>query len=124
MYYFLPDPPYFLMGASLLAGLASGAAFSETLKQGVQAWSKQRSTSSLNDVQGRELLISFLGICISICVFLSSGLGIFGFPPKLAYAVSVPMTILISWLVWYQLGKILSQLERGGSKALDLDSWG
>lgn len=123
MYYFLPNPPYFLIGASLLAGLASGAAFSEILKRSVEDWSKKRSTKSLGDIQGKELLISFLGMCISICVFLSSGLGIFGFPLKFAYAVSLPLTILIGWLIWYQLGKILSQLEQGGSKALDLDSW-
>jgi hypothetical protein len=33
------------------------------------------------------------------------------------------LSIFTSWLVWSQLGKILIQLEQGGSQALDLDSF-
>jgi hypothetical protein len=56
-------------------------------------------------------------------VFLASGVQIFGFPTKLAYTIALPLTILMALLVWSQLGRILIQLERGGSKALDLDSF-
>jgi hypothetical protein len=48
---------------------------------------------------------------------------IFGFPAWLAYAFGVPLTLLSALLVWTQLGRILAQLEAGGSKALDLDSF-
>ncbi|MCL6433009.1 MAG: hypothetical protein K6T90_02155 [Leptolyngbyaceae cyanobacterium HOT.MB2.61] len=118
------DPPYFLLIAGLLVSLTSGAAFDAVLKQSVQAWQKNRSTRSLANLQGMQLLVPFLGIAAGVCLFLSSGVEIFGFPTKLAYAISIPLTIFIGWLVWSQLGKILVQLERGGSKALDLDSWG
>jgi hypothetical protein len=121
-YYYPLDPPYFLLIAGLLASLTSGLAFSETLKQSVQAWSKHRSTRTLATLRGPQLFIPFIGILGGICAFLGSGLEIFGFPTDLAYAFAVPLTLLTGMLVWFQLGKILIQLERGGSKALDLDS--
>jgi len=60
---------------------------------------------------------------LGICIFLSAGLEIFGFPSWLSYSVSLPLTVLIAVLVWLQLSKLLTQLERGGSKALDLDAF-
>jgi len=118
------DPPYFLLVAGMLAGLASGLAFEATLKQLVQEWSKTRSSRMIASLQGVQMQLPFLGICIGVCVFLGSGLEIFGFPTWLSYAISVPMTIFMGLLVWLQLGKLLVQLDRGGSRALDLDSWG
>ncbi|NJR49864.1 MAG: hypothetical protein HC780_10165 [Leptolyngbyaceae cyanobacterium CSU_1_3] len=122
MYYF-PDPPYFLLAAGLFISLASGLAFDSVLKQSVQEWSKNRSTRSLANMRGVQLLTPFVGIAIGACVFLCAGMEIFGFPGKLAYAIALPMTIFISWLVWWQLGKTLAELDRGGSAALDLDSF-
>jgi cobalamin biosynthesis protein CobD/CbiB len=105
----------------LLAGITSGIAFKTTLEQAVQEWSRNRSTRTLANLQGIQLLVPFVGIAIGACVFLSSGLEIFGFPTWLAYAIALPLTAFISLLVWYQLSSILVQLEKGGSKALDLD---
>jgi len=115
------SPPYFLLFAGLLAGITSGIAFKTTLEQAVQEWSRNRSTRTVANLQGIQLLVPFVGIAIGACVFLSSGLEIFGFPTWLAYAIALPLTAFISLLVWYQLSSILVQLEKGGSKALDLD---
>ncbi|GAB4427903.1 MAG: hypothetical protein OHK0035_05570 [Cyanobacteria bacterium J069] len=123
MPYYYSSAPYFLFVAGLLAGLASGSAFSATLKQQVNEWDKNRSTRTLANLQGPQLSVPFLGISAGICVFLGAGLEIFGFPTKLAYAVAIPLTILTALLVWTQLARLLAELERGGSKALDLDSF-
>lgn len=116
------DPPYFLLVAGLLAGLTSGLAFEATLKQSVNEWAKNRSTRTLAVMKGPQLLLPFLGICVGVCVFLASGVQIFGFPGSIAYVISIAMTLLTGILVWTQLGRILVQLEQGGSEALDLDS--
>jgi hypothetical protein len=121
VYYTIPDPPYFLLIAGLFASLTSGAAFDAVLKQAVREWSKTRSTRTLVNLQGMQLFLPFLGICVGVCVFLASGLQIFVFSAKIGYGISLPMTVFIGWLVWAQLGKILIQLEQGGSRALDLD---
>ncbi|MBE9227747.1 hypothetical protein IQ264_20185 [Phormidium sp. LEGE 05292] len=121
--FLIQDPPYFLLVAGMLAALASGLAFEATLKELVQAWAKTRSSRMLANFQGVQLQLPFLGICIGVCVFLGSGLEIFGFPTWLSYAIAIPLTIFMGWLVWYQLGKLLVQLDKGGSRALDLDSF-
>ncbi|AFZ18997.1 hypothetical protein [Allocoleopsis franciscana] len=120
--YTFPEPPYFLLIFGLFAGITSGAAFEATLKQRVREWSKNRSTRTLAQMKGVQLQMPFLGIAGGICVFLAAGLEIFGFPWWLSYSISLPLTLFISVLVWLQLGKLLNQLEQGGSKALDLDS--
>lgn len=122
MYYYLPEPPYFLLLAGLLAGIAAGVAFEKTLKLKVDDWSKNRSTQSLADLKGSSLLIPFWGISGGICIFLASGLEVFGFPKLLSYVISLPLTWFIGWLVWSQLRQVLDQLEKGGSKALDWDN--
>ncbi|MGB7712789.1 MAG: hypothetical protein WCD53_24055 [Microcoleus sp.] len=121
--YYFPEPPYFFMTAGLLAGMASGLAFEATLKEAVKLWSKNRATRTLANLQGLQLFIPFLGMAGGICVFLASGVEIFGLPKLFAYALSLPLTILTGWLIWRQLGKLLLELERGGSQALDLDSF-
>ena len=121
--YSLPEPPYFLLVVGLFAGITCGVAFEAALKEKVQEWSKNRSTRNLAQMRGNELFIPFVGICVGICVFLSAGLEIFTLPMSLGYAISIPLTLFIGWLIWSQLGNVLSQLEKGGSKALDLDSF-
>jgi hypothetical protein len=121
--YYFPEPPYFLMTAGLVAGMASGLAFEATLKEAVQLWSKNRSSRTLSNLKGLQLQLPFLGMAGGICVFLASGMEIFGFPKLLSYVLALPLTLLTGWLVWTQLGKVLIELQRGGSQALDLDSF-
>lgn len=121
--YFYYEPPYFLLVAGLVASLLSGIAFEAVLKENVRDWSKNRSTRNLANLQGFQLFLPFVGMTLGICFFLGSGIQIFGFSGKIAYMLSVPLTLFVAWLVWTQLGKTLIQIEQGGSKALDLDSY-
>jgi len=122
MYYYLPQPPYFLIVIGLFVALTSGAAFEATLKQKVQEWSKNRSTRHLAQMQGIQLSLPFMGMAVGICLFLDGGLEAFFLPPWLSYGLSISLTLFIGLLVWYQLSKLLVQLEQGGSKAIDLDA--
>ena len=123
MYYFPQDPPYFILFAGLFAGIACGAAFDGTLRQNVKAWSVDRKNIQLATSDDISLRLPFFGICVGIIFFLSAGLEIFGFPTWLAYSIALPLTIFIAILLWFQLLVVLKQLDRGGSPALDLDSW-
>lgn len=116
------DPPYFLIIAGLFVSLTSGLAFEATLKEQVRAWSKKRSAQEIAQAKGFYLLFPFLGICAGICVFLAAGLDIFGLGMKFSYTLAIPMTVLIGWLIWSQLGKLLVMLQEGGSSAIDLDA--
>lgn len=122
--YYVGSSPFVMLFAGLLASATSGLAFQETLKQSLKEWSRSRSSRILATLRGFTLMLPYVGMSIGVGVFLASGLQIFSFPLSLAYAIATPLTLLSALLVWYQLGRLLTQLEQGGSKALDLDSLG
>lgn len=121
MYYY--SAPYFLLIAGLLIALTSGVAFDASLKLLVRDRTKNPNISTFPATKALQIQLPFLGICGGVCFFLTAGLQIFGFPAWLGYSIAVPLTLLIGGLVWFQLGSVLRQLEKGGSKALDLDSF-
>jgi uncharacterized membrane protein YhdT len=123
LYYFPQDPPYFLLLAGIFIGITCGVAFSDTLKQNVARWKVDRRNLKLEGTDDITLRLPFLGMAIGIVIFLSAGLDIFGFPSWLSFSISVPMTIFIAVLLWFQLKVVFRQLDRGGSPALDLDAW-
>jgi hypothetical protein len=118
MYY---EPPFFLIVFGLFAGLTCGLAFEAALKEQVQSWSKSRSSRNLEQMKGFRLLVPFLGICCGVCIFLAAGLAVFILNMKIALALALPITVASGWLIWSQLIKMMALLERGGSRAIDLD---
>jgi hypothetical protein len=122
-YYFPSDPPYFLFAVSLVAGLACGRSFEVTLRNLVNLWSAQKSSRTILELKSLSIKVPYLGMTISIGVFMGTGLEVFGLPTLFSYIVAVPVTLGIALLIWRQLGQMLIELERGGSAALDLDSF-
>lgn len=121
IYYFPPNPPYFLCIAALVASIASGVAFYATLVQLAKEWQANRSSRTLLNLKGISIQLPYLGISIGVGIFLASGLEVFGFPPNLSYPTSISLTVGIGYFIWRQLGKMLVELEKGGSAAMDLD---
>jgi uncharacterized protein (DUF983 family) len=124
LYYFPTDPPYFLLVVGLFMGISCGAAFDATLKRNVKAWSADRENIRLENTGKLPLQLPFVGIASGVGMFLTSGLAIFGFPDWLAAALAIPLTLLTTLFLWIQLRGVFKELDRGGSAALDLDSWG
>ncbi|MBW4562087.1 MAG: hypothetical protein KME32_13210 [Mojavia pulchra JT2-VF2] len=130
MYYYPLQPPYFLLLVGFLTALTSGIALSGTLKVIVQKWASNAHTNPsgvrVENIKPRsflkQLLVPFLGITGGVCLFLSSGLEIFGFPTLLALGIGLPVSLLTCLLVWLQLGSMLDFAERRGMQSLDLDS--
>ncbi|MDX2255119.1 MAG: hypothetical protein NW214_06360 [Pseudanabaenaceae cyanobacterium bins.39] len=122
-YYFPSDPPYFLFAVSLIAGLACGRSFEVTLRNLVNLWSAKKSSRTILELKSLSIKVPYLGMTISIGIFMGTGLEIFGLPTLFSYIVAIPVTLGIALLIWRQLGQMLIELERGGSAALDLDSF-
>ncbi|WP_315785179.1 hypothetical protein [Fischerella sp. JS2] len=122
MYYYSSQPPYLLLIVGLFAALTSGLALAGTLKVIVTKWQSDGAEKSSSQLSIKQLSVPFLGITIGVTLFMCSGFEIFGFPPLLAYAVGIPVTILTSLLVWFQLGSMMSFVEQRGMQSLDLDS--
>jgi hypothetical protein len=123
MYYYPLQPPYFILFVGLFMSVTSGVALSGTLKLIVQEW-KINSTENAPSTSGFKKLLSvpFIGITVGVCLFLSSGLEIFGFPSVLALGVGLPLSLLTCFLVWFQLGSMLVFAKQQGMQSLDLDS--
>jgi hypothetical protein len=122
MYYYPSQPPYLLLIIGLFTALTSGLALAGTLKVIVNKWQSDGAEKSSTQLSIKQLSIPFIGITVGVTLFMCSGFEIFGFPPLLAYAVGIPVTILTSLLVWFQLGSMMSFVERRGMQSLDLDS--
>ncbi|MEH1782494.1 hypothetical protein [Nostoc sp.] len=123
MYYFPEQPPYFLLLVGFLTALTSGLALSGTLKVIVHKWPSQRTENTKPRSSLKQLLVPFIGITGGTCLFLSSGLEIFGFPSSLALGVGLPISLFTCLLVWLQLGSMMTFIEREGMQSLDLDSF-
>lgn len=121
--YYAQTPPYFLLVAGLLIAITSGFAFSSVLKETVGDWYKKKSTRAISKLQGFDLQLPFAGICLGSCIFLASGMCIFGFTPWIAYGMALPLVALSAGLVWYQLKKNLAMLESGNTRAFELDGF-
>jgi len=132
MYYFPLQPPYFLLLVGFLTALTSGIALSGTLKVIVQKWpsdaygnpSGVRTENTKPSSSLKQLFVPFLGITAGVCLFMSSGLEIFGFPSLLALGVGLPISLLTCLLVWLQLGSMLNFAQTKGMQSLDLDAEG
>ncbi|ERT09097.1 hypothetical protein M595_0869 [Lyngbya aestuarii BL J] len=119
--YEISDPPYVILVVGLFAGITSCTAFITTLKQLLKEWSSSRSTRVLANLRGFQLLLPYSGITVGICLFLASCLQVFTFSAMFSYSFSIPLTVLMAGLVWYQLTRLLIQLEQKGTKGIDLD---
>ncbi|MDZ8034917.1 MAG: hypothetical protein RMY64_00130 [Nostoc sp. DedQUE08] len=123
MYYFPEQPPYFLLVVGFLIALTSGLALSGTLKVIVQNWPSERAENTQPRSSLKQLLVPFIGITGGTCLFMSSGLEIFGFPSSLALGVGLPISLFTCLLVWLQLGSMMTFIQREGMQSLDLDSF-
>ena len=125
MYYYPLQPPYFLVLVGFLTALTSGLALSGTLKVIVQQWPDDKSTQENTNTRSfyKQLIVPFLGITAGVCLFLSCGLEIFGFPSELALGVGLPISLLTCVFLWWQLGGLLDYVKSQGMQSLDLDSW-
>ena len=120
MYYY-PQPPFLLCLLGLFVGITCGLAFQTMLKQKMTQWSKDGGQDNLAQLDSRELQITYWGICLGVWIFLFGGLGLFSINWIIALGLSLPLTIFSTSLIWTQLIEVLTQLQKGGSEALDLD---
>jgi hypothetical protein len=120
-YYTYPTPPYFLLGAGLIASLLCGLAFQATLKELVQTWTEEGIDRPLADfVQNSQLLIPYAGIMGGTATFLAAGCQIFDFSARTCWIASIGITLLTARFLWKEFGKVLAQIEKGEFKLMEM----
>ncbi len=113
--------PFFLLFAGVFMGVTSGIAFAKTFKGLVGAWlqTEERDPEAL---LGSQLWVPYVGMALGACCFLGATLQVFTFSAKIAFLLSGTVTVGGAIAVWWQLGIILRQIQRGGVGAIDLGS--
>jgi hypothetical protein len=123
MYYYPLQPPYIVLVVGFLTALTSGLALSGTLKVIVEKWPRNNKEPIKSSASLKQLIVPFIGITAGTCLFMSSGLEIFGFPSPLALGIGLPLSLGTCVFVWFQLGSLLEFVSSRGMQSLDLDSW-
>lgn len=122
MYYY-PQPPFLICLIGLFVGVTFGLTFQTILKQKVNKWLKDGRKEDLAQIEKKELKLAYLGIGLGVWIFLTGGLLLFSTGLIVAVGLALPLTVLSTSLIWNQLIDVLQKIQKGGSKALELDSW-
>ena len=123
MYYYIPQPPFFIPIIGLLIALIFGATFQMQMQQKIQTWLKNPKTQGAYRLEGKDVTLSYQGICLGVWIFLGGGLRIFGFGTISAFGFALLLTIGAGAFLWQQFGEMLIEVQQNGAKALDLDQY-
>ena len=104
-----PDPPYFLLFIGLFIGLTSAVPFVALVRQRIDYWSSHFSANDLPLRGAVQIILPLVGMMSGIYIFAASGLQVLGVPVLPALFVSLLLILLLSYVTWLQLGRMLSR---------------
>lgn len=119
------NPPIntFIMVTNFFA-IAFGFIFKDMLEYQVERWNANRQKQAKVEYQNAQTITAYLGLNIFLVLFMSGGLVAFGLPNVLALSVAAIVVIPTGFLIWVQMGSMLSLLVKGGSEAISIDAFG
>lgn len=121
---FVNPPVYTLIMVTNFFAIAFGFIFKDMLEYQVAQWDTNRLSQEQIDYKTPNIKIAYLGLCVSLVVFMGASFSVFGLVSSLAYMIAALVVLPTALLVWVQLGSMLSLLVSGGSEAVDIDSYG
>lgn len=104
-----PDPPYFLLFASLLIILTCSLPLFVAIRHRVKYWSNNFSPDTLPQGGGIQVLLPFIGTTIGLCFLLTSVMEVLGLALLPSLFLSLLLTIVIGQWAWTELGRTLSR---------------
>lgn len=122
--HYVNPPVYTLIMVTNFFAIAFGFIFKDILEYQVSEWNTKRQSQSQINYKTPNLIVAYLGLCISLLVFVGASLSVFCSIYWIAYGLSAIVVLPTALLVWVQLGSMLILLVRGGSEAVDIDSYG
>ncbi|CAA9235920.1 hypothetical protein AVDCRST_MAG92-1242 [uncultured Coleofasciculus sp.] len=122
--HYVNPPVYTLIMVTNFFAIAFGFIFKDMLEYQVSQWNTMRQSQSQINYKTPNLIVAYLGLCISLLVFVGASLSVFCSIYWIAYGLSAIVVLPTALLIWVQLGSMLILLVRGGSEAVDIDSYG
>lgn len=115
------QPPYALIGIGFLIALLCGLTFARQIQERLDLWQQDRLP--LLPLARPNIVIPYAGVLLGTTLFVGSGLQVFGFAAGSSLLVALLLTLLTGAGLWYQLGRLMEQVERGNFAAVDFDNF-
>ena len=115
------QPPYALIGIGLVIALLCGLTFARQIQQRLDQWQQDRLP--LLPLARPNIVIPYAGVLLGTTLFVGSGLQVFGFAAGSSLLVALLLTLLTGAGLWYQLGRLMQQVECGNFAAVDFDNF-
>ncbi|MGD1851782.1 MAG: hypothetical protein ACFCBU_14730 [Cyanophyceae cyanobacterium] len=116
-----PQAPIIQLIIGFVIGGGCGALFAKMFRDAVKTWLATEERDP-NVFLRSPLRFPYVGTALGACVFLAATLQTFTIPAKWAFTMAGVVTMGGAIAVWWQLGVILRQVQRGGVGAIDLGS--
>ncbi|MEM6502386.1 MAG: hypothetical protein AAF685_11175 [Cyanobacteria bacterium P01_C01_bin.89] len=116
-----PQAPIIQLIVGFVVGGGCGALFAKMFRDRVKTWLATEERDPAEFMRS-PLRFPYVGTALGACVFLAATLQTFTIPVKWAFIMSGSVTVGGAIAVWWQLGVILRQVQRGGVDAIDLGS--
>jgi hypothetical protein len=121
---FVNPPVYTLIMVSNFFAIAFGFIFKDMLEYRVAHWDSNRQSQQGINYKTPNIITAYLGLSISLVIFVGASLSVFGLVGWIAYILGAIVVLPTALLIWVQLGSMLILLVKGGSEAVDIDSYG
>lgn len=118
----LPFISTFIAIVTFLA-IANGFIFKDSLEYQVERWNRNRATQTAIEYQRPHLIFAYLCLTFFLFCFVAACLSVFQIGYLLAIGLGAAVVLPLALLIWVQLGSMLALLVKGGSRAIDIDTF-
>ena len=117
----LTNPPYVVAGLGLAISLLCGLTFAKMVQNRLEGWKQDRL--ALLPLTNIETLMPYGGVVIGVTLFIGASLQVFGFASGAALLVAFVLSLLTAGALWFQLERLMAQVEAGTFSAVDFDNF-
>lgn len=117
----LQNPPYVVAGIGLAISLLCGLTFARMIQNRLEGWKQDRL--ALLPIANIETLMPYAGVVIGVTLFIGASLQVFGFASGAALLVAFVLSLLTAGALWFQLERLMAQVEAGTFSAVDFDNF-
>jgi len=113
-------PVYVIVLISLFFAIVFGLIFKDMLEYQLECW-KADAAAEYVTFKTAQIKIAYFMTCVFTTICMGSSLSTFSFPPIFTYPVSAIIVFATGFLMWVQLGSMLTLMAQQGTAALEIE---
>ncbi len=115
-------PIYIIVVASTVLAVLWGIIFKDMLEYQVGVWDANSQTQKTINYKTPNLIAAYLGTTFFVWICVSSSLAVFVPVYWIAAVMGTIVVLPTAFLIWFQLGSMLSLLASKGYEAIDIET--